>query len=145
MPGINAVLEKMKGFCEKVRSGAWKGYTGKAVTDIVNIGIGGSDLGPYMVTEALKPYAQKGLNIHFVSNVDGCGRKLVAIQTEYLSDRLARRAVFSRLRRSNSSNLRNVNMRSALTPSMACTWGESGMDFRLRANTSPPSEISALS
>ena len=61
----------MKGFCEKVRSGAWKGYTGKAVTDIVNIGIGGSDLGPYMVTEALKPYAQKGLNIHFVSNVDG--------------------------------------------------------------------------
>ena len=71
MPGINAVLEKMKGFCEKVRSGAWKGYTGKAVTDIVNIGIGGSDLGPYMVTEALKPYAQKGLNIHFVSNVDG--------------------------------------------------------------------------
>lgn len=71
MPGINAVLEKMKGFCEKVRSGSWKGYTGKAVTDIVNIGIGGSDLGPYMVTEALKPYAQKGLNIHFVSNVDG--------------------------------------------------------------------------
>lgn len=71
MPGINAVLEKMKGFCEKVRSGAWKGYTGKSVTDIVNIGIGGSDLGPYMVTEALKPYAQKGLNIHFVSNVDG--------------------------------------------------------------------------
>ena len=71
MPGINAVLAKMKGFCEKVHSGAWKGYTGKAVTDIVNIGIGGSDLGPYMVTEALKPYAVKGLNIHFVSNVDG--------------------------------------------------------------------------
>ncbi|MCX6180380.1 MAG: glucose-6-phosphate isomerase [Bacteroidetes bacterium] len=71
MPGINAVLEKMKAFCEKVHSGAWKGYTGKAVTDIVNIGIGGSDLGPYMVTEALKPYAVKGLNIHFVSNVDG--------------------------------------------------------------------------
>ncbi len=71
MPGINAVLEKMKAFCAKVHSGAWKGYTGKAVTDIVNIGIGGSDLGPYMVTEALKPYAIKGLNIHFVSNVDG--------------------------------------------------------------------------
>jgi glucose-6-phosphate isomerase len=71
MPGINAVLAKMKGFCEKVHSGTWKGYTGKAVTDIVNIGIGGSDLGPYMVTEALKPYAVKGLNIHFVSNVDG--------------------------------------------------------------------------
>ncbi len=71
MPEINAVLEKMKGFCEKVRSGAWKGYTGKAITDIVNIGIGGSDLGPYMVTEALKPYGKAGLNMHFVSNVDG--------------------------------------------------------------------------
>jgi glucose-6-phosphate isomerase len=71
MPGINAVLQKMKGFCEEIRSGAWKGYTGKAITDIVNIGIGGSDLGPYMVTEALKPYAKKDLNIHFVSNVDG--------------------------------------------------------------------------
>jgi len=71
MPKINAVLQKMKGFCEEIRSGAWKGYTGKAITDIVNIGIGGSDLGPYMVTEALKPYAKKDLNIHFVSNVDG--------------------------------------------------------------------------
>jgi glucose-6-phosphate isomerase len=71
MPEINAVLAKMKGFCEKVRSGAWKGYTGKAITDIVNIGIGGSDLGPYMVTEALKPYAKADLSIHFVSNVDG--------------------------------------------------------------------------
>lgn len=71
MPDINAVLAKMKVFCEKVRSGAWKGYTGKAITDIVNIGIGGSDLGPYMVTEALKPYAKADLNIHFVSNVDG--------------------------------------------------------------------------
>ncbi|MFN3402879.1 MAG: glucose-6-phosphate isomerase [Cytophagaceae bacterium] len=71
MPDVNAVLQKMKGFCEKVRSGEWKGYTGKSITDIVNIGIGGSDLGPYMVTEALKPYAQNGLNVHFVSNVDG--------------------------------------------------------------------------
>ena len=71
MPEINAVLEKMKGFCEKVRSGAWKGYTGKSITDIVNIGIGGSDLGPVMVTEALKPYGSDKLNVHFVSNVDG--------------------------------------------------------------------------
>jgi glucose-6-phosphate isomerase len=71
MPKINAVLEKMKKFCESVRSGSWKGYTGKAITDIVNIGIGGSDLGPYMVTEALKPYGKKDLNVHFVSNVDG--------------------------------------------------------------------------
>jgi glucose-6-phosphate isomerase len=71
MPKINAVLERMKKFCDTVRGGTWKGYTGKAITDVVNIGIGGSDLGPYMVTEALKPYAKKGLNIHFVSNVDG--------------------------------------------------------------------------
>jgi glucose-6-phosphate isomerase len=71
MPAVNEVLEKMKKFCEEVRSGNWKGYTGKSITDVVNIGIGGSDLGPYMVTEALKPYAKKGLNVHFVSNVDG--------------------------------------------------------------------------
>ncbi|AUI66342.1 MULTISPECIES: glucose-6-phosphate isomerase [Glaesserella] len=70
MPEVNAVLEKMKGFCERVISGEWKGYTGKAITDVVNIGIGGSDLGPYMVTEALRPY-KNHLNMHFVSNVDG--------------------------------------------------------------------------
>jgi glucose-6-phosphate isomerase len=70
MPEVNNVLQKMKGFCEKVRSGEWKGYTGKSITDIVNIGIGGSDLGPLMVTEALKPFGGK-LKVHFVSNVDG--------------------------------------------------------------------------
>ena len=70
MPDINAVLEKMKGFSEKVISGKWKGYSNKAITDVVNIGIGGSDLGPVMVTEALKPY-KNHLNLHFVSNVDG--------------------------------------------------------------------------
>ncbi len=71
MPEVNAVLAKMKGFAEQVRSGAWKGFTGKRITDIVNIGIGGSDLGPVMVTECLRPYAQTGLRVHFVSNVDG--------------------------------------------------------------------------
>jgi len=71
MPDVNAVLEKMKAFSERIISGEWKGYTGKAVTDIVNIGIGGSDLGPVMVTEALKPYADPGLRTHFVSNIDG--------------------------------------------------------------------------
>lgn len=71
MPQINAVLAKMRHFSEEVRSGRWRGHTGKAITDVVNIGIGGSDLGPVMVTEALKPYAQAGLNVHFVSNVDG--------------------------------------------------------------------------
>jgi len=70
MPKINAVLTKMRLFTERVRSGAWQGYTGKAITDIVNIGIGGSDLGPKMVSKALRPYAAKNLNVHFVSNVD---------------------------------------------------------------------------
>lgn len=71
MPGINDVLSRMRGFTEKVRSGQWLGCTGKQITDIVNIGIGGSDLGPVMVCDALKPFAQEGLNVHFVSNVDG--------------------------------------------------------------------------
>ncbi|EEW1487700.1 TPA: glucose-6-phosphate isomerase [Escherichia coli] len=70
MPEVNAVLQKMKTFSEAIISGEWKGYTGKAITDVVNIGIGGSDLGPYMVTEALRPY-KNHLNMHFVSNVDG--------------------------------------------------------------------------
>ena len=70
MPEVNAVLAKISAFCDRVISGEWKGYTGKAITDVVNIGIGGSDLGPYMVTEALRPY-KNHLNMHFVSNVDG--------------------------------------------------------------------------
>ena len=70
MPEVNAVLAKMSAFCDRVISGEWKGYTGKAITDVVDIGIGGSDLGPYMVTEALRPY-KNHLNMHFVSNVDG--------------------------------------------------------------------------
>jgi glucose-6-phosphate isomerase len=70
MPGVNAVLAKMGAFSEAVRSGAWRGYTGKPITDIVNIGIGGSDLGPKMACEALKPYGKPGLHVHFVSNVD---------------------------------------------------------------------------
>ncbi|MGG4610008.1 glucose-6-phosphate isomerase [Providencia sp. Me31A] len=70
MPDVNAVLEKMQQFSQRIISGEWKGYTGKAITDVVNIGIGGSDLGPFMVTEALRPY-KNHLNMHFVSNVDG--------------------------------------------------------------------------
>ncbi|EBE9591152.1 glucose-6-phosphate isomerase [Salmonella enterica subsp. enterica serovar Infantis] len=70
MPEVNAVLEKMKTFSQAIISGQWKGYTGKAITDVVNIGIGGSDLGPFMVTEALRPY-KNHLTMHFVSNVDG--------------------------------------------------------------------------
>ena len=71
MPEINAVLKKMQDFSAKIISGEWKGYTGKKITDLVNIGIGGSDLGPAMVTEGLKPYAREGFSVHFVSNVDG--------------------------------------------------------------------------
>ena len=70
MDDVNAVLAKMEKFSEQIISGSWKGYTGKAITDVVNIGIGGSDLGPVMVTEALKAY-KNHLNLHFVSNIDG--------------------------------------------------------------------------
>ncbi|WP_293914197.1 MULTISPECIES: glucose-6-phosphate isomerase [unclassified Sphingobacterium] len=70
MPQINAVLDHMESFTNEILSGSWKGFTGKVITDVVNIGIGGSDLGPVMVTEALKAY-KTHLNVHFVSNVDG--------------------------------------------------------------------------
>jgi len=71
MPLVNEVLSHMEAFVNRLHSGAHKGYTGKKITDIVNIGIGGSDLGPVMVTEALKPYWVEGMNVHYVSNVDG--------------------------------------------------------------------------
>jgi len=71
MPEVVRVREQMRAFSDAVRSGAWRGHGGLAITDVVNIGIGGSDLGPVMVSEALKPYHQPGLNVHFVSNVDG--------------------------------------------------------------------------
>lgn len=71
MPDVNRVLAQMRDFTGRVRSGEWKGYTGKPITDIVNIGIGGSDLGPFMACVALKPYSRPGLRAHFVSNVDG--------------------------------------------------------------------------
>src|SRR6185369_3328975 len=71
MPEVNRVLGKMRSFSEGVRSGGWKGFTGKPIRDVVNIGIGGSDLGPKMVTLALAHYAKPDLHSHFVSNVDG--------------------------------------------------------------------------
>jgi glucose-6-phosphate isomerase len=71
VPAVHAVLDKMSGFAERVRSGAWKGHTGKKIRDVVNIGIGGSDLGPVMAYEALKHYSQRDLTFRFVSNVDG--------------------------------------------------------------------------
>ncbi len=71
MPEVNRVLDKMKGFSERIHSGAWTGYTGRKIADIVNIGIGGSDLGPVMATECLRHYAMEGMHVHFISNVDG--------------------------------------------------------------------------
>jgi glucose-6-phosphate isomerase len=71
VPGVLAVLDKMAGFCDRVRSGAWKGHTGKRIRNVINIGIGGSDLGPVMAYEALKHYSDRSLTFRFVSNVDG--------------------------------------------------------------------------
>ena len=89
MPGIKKVFAQMEALCDQIHSGTWKGYTGKPIRQIVNIGIGGSDLGPVMVTEALKPYWVKGMEVHFVSNVDGthiaeCLKKLDPEQTLFL-------------------------------------------------------------
>ena len=89
MPEIKQVQEHMKSFCSKVHSGEWKGYTGKKIKYIVNIGIGGSDLGPVMVTEALKPYWVEGMQPYFVSNVDGTHiaetfKKITADETIFL-------------------------------------------------------------
>ena len=89
MPSVNKVLLQMKDICNKVHSGEWKGYTNKKIRHIVNIGIGGSDLGPVMVTEALKPYWVDGIQVHFVSNVDGthiaeCLKKITADETLFL-------------------------------------------------------------
>lgn len=89
MPEVKKVLHKMEGFCNSIHSGEWKGYSGKQIRYIVNIGIGGSDLGPYMVTEALRPYWVKDIQTYFVSNVDGTHivetlRKLDAEETLFL-------------------------------------------------------------
>lgn len=70
MPKINKVLQQMRYFSERVRGGHWRGYSGHLITDVINIGIGGSDLGPNVVCDAMKPFAQRGMNVHFVSNID---------------------------------------------------------------------------
>ena len=89
MPDVHRVLSQMKDICQRVHGGDWKGYTGKRIKHIVNIGIGGSDLGPVMVTEALKPYWVDGISVHFVSNVDGthiaeCLKLIEADETIFL-------------------------------------------------------------
>lgn len=84
MPEVNRVLKQMRKFCSSVQSGEWRGHTGKVIRDVVNIGIGGSDLGPEMVTEALKPYAHGSVEVHYVSNVDGThvAEKIKALDPE---------------------------------------------------------------
>ena len=89
MPGILKVQAQMRNFCQQIHEGIWKGFTGKKITHIVNIGIGGSDLGPVMVTEALKPYWKEGIQSYFVSNIDGVQiaevfKKIPADQTLFL-------------------------------------------------------------
>jgi glucose-6-phosphate isomerase len=71
VPEVHAVLDKMAGFCDRVRSGEWKGHTGKRIRNVVNVGIGGSDLGPVMAYEALKHYSDRAMTFRFVSNIDG--------------------------------------------------------------------------
>lgn len=84
MPAVNAVIEQMSAFAERVRSGTWTGYTGRPIVDVVNVGIGGSDLGPHMVYQALKAYRHPRLNMHYVSNVDGAHivEKLASLDPE---------------------------------------------------------------
>jgi glucose-6-phosphate isomerase len=114
MPEVNRVLKQMEEFSETVRSGEWKGYTGKRITDIVNIGIGGSDLGPVMVTEALKPYAQKGLNVHFVSNVDSThiAETLKKVQAENTLFMIASKTFTTQETMANASAARDWFLRS---------------------------------
>jgi glucose-6-phosphate isomerase len=92
MPDVNRVLNQMKSFVNRVHSGQWEGYTGKKIKNIVNIGIGGSDLGPVMVTEALKPYQKEGINMVYISNVDGAdiSEKLKAVEQSIDSKLLMR-------------------------------------------------------
>jgi glucose-6-phosphate isomerase len=82
MPAVRSVIDHMSDFAGRVRSGEWKGYTGKRITDVVNIGIGGSDLGPKMVYEALKPYRHPEMKAHFISNIDGAHTEEVLEQLD---------------------------------------------------------------
>ncbi len=117
MPEIKTVLKQMQDFSEKVRSGEWKGYTGKAVTDVVNIGIGGSDLGPVMVTEALKHYNTK-LKMHFVSNVDGTQivETLKGLDMETTLFIIASKTFTTQETMANAESARDIFLKSAKDP-----------------------------
>ncbi|MGV3704891.1 MAG: glucose-6-phosphate isomerase [Arcticibacter sp.] len=116
MPDINEVLGKMETFTESVISGSWKGYTGKPITDVVNIGIGGSDLGPVMVTEALKAY-KNHLNLHFVSNVDGThiAETLKTIDPETTLFLIASKTFTTQETMANAHSARNWFLQSGAT------------------------------
>ncbi|WP_064197109.1 MULTISPECIES: glucose-6-phosphate isomerase [Emticicia] len=118
MPDVNEVLDKMKEFSGKLISGSWKGYTNKSITDIVNIGIGGSDLGPVMVTEALKPYKKKNINIHFVSNVDGThiAETLKKVNPETTLFMIASKTFTTQETMANAHSARNWFLASAIDP-----------------------------
>jgi len=121
MPDVNAVLSHMKSFCNAIRSGEWKGHTGKPITDVVNIGIGGSDLGPVMVTEALKPYGKEGLRAHFVSNVDGThiAETLKRLNPETALFIVASKTFTTQETLTNAESARGWLMRSTKDPSAA--------------------------
>ncbi len=119
MQEIKRVLSQMKSICDQVHSGQWKGYTGKNIKHIVNIGIGGSDLGPVMVTEALKPYWIEGINVHFVSNVDGthiaeCLKVIEADSTLFL---IASKTFTTQETMTNAHTARNWFLEHAKDPS----------------------------
>ena len=118
LPGIRQVLDKMRQFSDRIRSGAWQGYTGKRITDVVNIGIGGSHLGPYMVTEALHPYSRGDLRVHFVSNIDGADLygKLKRLDPETTLFIVASKTFTTRETIVNASTARNWFLKKALDP-----------------------------
>jgi glucose-6-phosphate isomerase len=118
MPGVNAVLAHMRQFSDAIRSGQWKGYTGKPITDVVNIGIGGSDLGPVMVTEALKHYSKPGLRAHFVSNVDGTdiAEKLKVLEAETSLFIIASKTFTTQETLTNAQTARDWFLASAKNP-----------------------------
>jgi len=119
MPDVNGVLEHMKQFCGEVVSGSWKGYTDKSITDVVNIGIGGSDLGPLMVTEALKPY-QTGPNVHFVSNIDGThlAKTLLSLNAETTLFIIASKTFTTQETITNATSAREWFLANAKDPAM---------------------------
>ncbi len=123
MGEVMAVLQQMKSFCQRIHSGDWKGYTGKKIKYIVNIGIGGSDLGPVMVTEALKPYWVKGISTYFVSNVDGTHiaetlKKVTPDETLFL---IASKTFTTQETMTNAQTARNWFLESAGDPSHIAT------------------------